>query len=298
MLKSHCRHTAGLLLLFVFVSITRDVQATLVHPELIESHVTDIAMLEELSKFRSGAGHDFSYDASFTYAGEYFGATDATEPDSSMKHYLAPYAAYLGDSATVPIYAPFDGVITRVTEETNSANPSIVNKRIELTSVDNPDYMAVLFHIDLDNDYPQIKNDWPAAVWPAHQADDATYVTDTLSAGDFMGYADMRTGHDFDIAVLYSVNATEKYWVSYFDLMPDTLFTAYEERGASRGEMSISKASRLASPIISWGGRNDDDWVVLQAVPETGTLKIAIFGLLFLMGQTASRNDKRRRNRH
>lgn len=296
MSRTYKRNTAVLLLLILSISMTRDILASLVHPELIESHVTDIAMLEEISKFRSGAGHDFSYDPSFNYAGEYFGATDATEPDSSMKHYLAPYAAYLGDMATVPVYAPFDGVITRVTEETNSENPSIVNKRIELTSVDNPDYLAVLFHIDLDNDYPQIKNDWPAAVWPAHQADDATYVTDTLSAGDLMGYADMRTGHDFDIAVLYSVTATEKYWVSYFDLMPDTLFSAYEERGASRSELSISKAHRLSNPIISWGGRNDDDWVELQVVPETGTLKIAIFGLLCLLNRTASRNDKHRRN--
>ncbi len=266
-------------------------QATLVHPQLIQSHVTDIEKLEEISKFRSGAGHDFSYDPSFTYAGEYFGATDATEPASSMKHYLAPYAPHLGDAATVPIYAPFDSVITRVTEETNAGDPTIVNKRIELTSVDYPDYMMVLFHINLDDDFPQIKNDWPAAVWPAHQADDATYVTDTLSAGDFMGYADMRTGHDFDIAMLFSVTAAEKYWVSYFDLMPDTLFSAYSDRGATRNDLSISKATRVSNPVIWWGSRNDNDWVELNAVPETGTLKIAIFGLLCFLGHVWSRKS-------
>ena len=297
MLNTDRRLIAVTLLLAAAISANRDVNASLAHPELIESHITDIGMLEEISKFRSGAGHDFSYDPSFTYAGEYFGATDATEPDSSMKHYLAPYAPHLGDRTTVPVYAPFDGVITRVTEETNAENPSIVNKRIELTSIEHPEYLAVLFHIDLDNDYPQIKNDWPAAVWPAHQADDATYVTDTLSAGDFIGYADMRTGHDFDIAILYSVSATEKYWISYFDLMPDTLFSAYEERGSSRGDMSLSKAYRLSNPIITWGGRNDDDWVELQVVPETGTLKFSVFGLLFLLGRIATRNDKRRHNR-
>lgn len=259
--------------------------ATVAHPELIESHVTDISMLEEISKFRSGAGHDFSYDASFAYGGEYFGATDATEPASSMKHYLAPFSAYLGDSSTVPIYAPFDGVITRVTEEVNDDDPSIVNKRIELTSVDNPSYMAVLFHINLDSDFPQIKNDWPAAVWPSHQPDDTSFVTDTVSAGDFMGFADMRTGHDFDIAVLYSVSATEKYWASYFDLMSDSLFEPYSNRNANRADLLISKAERISNPIIWWGSRNEDDWVQLQTVPENGALKIAFLGMLCFFGR-------------
>ena len=279
----------GSMFLFFFCGITGNTFGTVIHPELIVSDVTDVSMLEEISKFRSGAGHDFSYDASFAYAGEYFGATDSTEPDSSMKHYLAPYATHLGDASTVPVYAPFDGVITRVTEEINDDDPSIINKRVELTSVDDPNYMAVLFHIDLDNDYPQIKNDWPAAVWPAHQPDDASYVTDTLSAGDLLGYADMRTGHDFDIAILYSVSSTEKYWVSYFDLMPDTLFTTYGARGANRNDLSISKASRISTPVIWWGSRNDDDWVELQTVPETGTLKIAIFGLIFFFGRPVNR---------
>ena len=91
-----------------------------IHPELVESHVTNPNMIHEISKFRSGAGHDFSYDASFAYAGEYFSATDASEPGSSMKHYFAPYDTYKGDQATVPVYAPLDGVLTRVTDETHS----------------------------------------------------------------------------------------------------------------------------------------------------------------------------------
>ena len=58
------------------------------HPELLEAPLTEISQLEEISKFRSGAGHDFSYDASFP-----FGASDSSEPPSSMKHYLAPLPA-------------------------------------------------------------------------------------------------------------------------------------------------------------------------------------------------------------
>ncbi len=273
----------------VFICTNR-ADSSLAHPQLIESHVTDVAMLEEVSKFRSAAGHDFSYDPLFAYGGEYFGATDSTEPPSSMKHYLAPYAAHLGDQSTVPIYSPFDGAITRVTEEVNEDNPSIVNKRVEITSSDNPAYTLVVFHMDLDEDYPQILNDWPAAVWPAHQPDDASYVTDTLSAGDLMGYADMRTGHDFDVAVLYSVTSTEKYWVSYFDLMPDSLFSTYSARDATRELLSISKAERIANPITSWSSGSSEDWVALRNVPESSTFKLSLFCMLFFVGRLRTRD--------
>jgi hypothetical protein len=256
--------------------------ATSIHPELVESHVTNPNMIHEISKFRSGAGHDFSYDASFAYAGEYFSATDASEPDSSMKHYFAPYDTYKGDQATVPVYAPLDGVLTRVTDETHPDDATLTNKRIELTSSDDPGYTVVLFHVNLVEAYPQILNDWPVEAWPSHQPDDPSYDTNTVSAGDFLGYADMRFSYDFDVAVLYAVSSTEKYWGSLFDLMPDSLFDRYENRGATRAAMSISKAERLANPVTWWDGRNDNDWVTLNQVPEGSSLGILVAGLLML----------------
>jgi len=225
-------------------------------------------MIEEISKFRSGAGHDFSYDATFP-----FGATDATEPASSMKHYFAPWATYSGDRSTVPVYAPFAGEITRVTEETNGA---ITNKRVEIQSSMAPDYLLVIFHIDLDEDYPQIWNDWPAHLWPAHQPDDTTYVTRTVAAGDLLGYADMRSAHDFDVAVLWTDTDGSRYWVSYFDLVPDSLFTAYEARGVAHSSLKISRAERLATPVTWWGGRNDDDWVLLAASAPVPPFALAL----------------------
>ncbi len=270
--------------------VVTGLNATTIHPTLIESHITNPDMIYEISKFRSGAGHDFSYDG-ISYAGEFFGATDATEPDSSMKHYYAPYAAYKGDRVTVPVYAPFDGTFTRVTEEVHPDDSSIVNKRLEITSADDSDYLAVLFHVNLDDAFPQILNDWPAALWPAHQPDDPSYTTDTVSAGDFLGYADMRISNDFDLAVLFSVSASEKYWVSLFDLMPETLFDSYEHRGADREDMSISKAERLADPVTWWGSRNNDDWVTLNQVPECSTFALLASAALLL----AAKNPMRRR---
>ena len=237
------------------------------HPELVESDITNLDMIEELSKFRSSAGHDYSYDAAFQFGGVYFGATDSSEPDSSMKHYYVPRDLYKGDQSTVPIYAPFDGTITRVSEEVWEDDVSIANKRIEITSSNDSSYIVVLFHVNLDEDYPQSLNDWPAAVWWNHHADDPSYLTDSVSAGDLLGYADMRGDrHNFDVAVLHEVSATEKYWVSLFDLMPDTLFEHYTRRGVDRTELSFTKAYRLANPISesAWSGRDENDWVPLE----------------------------------
>ena len=281
---SLARVTCGLTLAAILLLLNAPcLWATTIHPQLVEAHITNPDMIYELSKFRSGAGHDFSYDPSFAYAGEYFGATDSTEPDSSMKHYYVPYLAYKGDQLTVPVFAPFDGTFTRVTEEVHPDDATKINKRIELTSADDSDYIAVLFHLNLDHDYPQILNDWPAALWPAHQPDDSSYLTDTVSAGDFLGYADMRISNDFDVAILYEVSAMEKYWISLYDLMPNSLFESYQNRGASRAAMSFTKSERLADPVTWWGGRNDEDWLTLNQVPERSTLSLSLCGLLVLL---------------
>ena len=219
----------------------------------------------------------------------FFYANDASEPASSMKHYFTPYPESKGDQATVPVYAPFDGEIFRVTEEVNTEDTSRVNKRVEILSADDDQYIVVFFHINLSDTYPQILNDWPEVCWPedapglpeAHQEDDLDYETTSVSAGDFLGYADMRMANDFDIAVLYSTESGNHYWTSLFDLMPDSVFAAYETRGASREAMQFSKAEREADPIDDWGGRNDDYWVTLtEPVPEPRFGLVAVIGAL------------------
>ena len=101
----------------------------------------------------------------------------------------------------------------------------------------------------------------------------------------------MRIANDFDVAVLYSVSASEKYWVTFYDLMPDSLFDSYENRGASREDMSFSKAERLADPVTWWGSRNNDDWLTLNQIPEHSSFALMITAVLLL----AANNARRRR---
>lgn len=268
-------------------------RASMMHPELVEHDVTDLDFIFEISKLRSGAGHDFSYfrdvfsPAVMTVIGgiDNFFATDVSEPESSMKHYYSPYASYKqenGDNTTIPVYAPFSGTITRVIEETREADPSIVNKRVEITSSNDSDYTVVFFHLNLDDAYPQIYNDYPdiSGIWE-HQIDDSVYTTLTVEDGDFLGYADMRLSNDFDIAVLFN-DSTDDKWISLFELMPDSLFAAYETRGANRSDTIISKAYRLNNPV-TWGLRDDDDWMTLGPVPEPTTLSLLMLGALVIL---------------
>ncbi len=267
-------------------------QDATLHPELVTAHVTNLDMIFELSKFRSGAGHDFTYMRESLTAEtqavidsiDNFFATVQSEPESSMKHYYSPYAHHKqdhGDNTTIPVYAPFPGMITRVTEEIREADSSIVNKRVEITASENTNYTAVLFHLNLDNTYPQIFNDYPtiSGIW-THQQDDTSYSTRTVEAGDLLGYADMRLSNDFDVAVLFN-DTSDDQWISLFELMPDSLFFDYEARGAQRMDTIISKEYRQNNPVI-WGMRNDDDWITFTAIPEPATLILLLSALPWL----------------
>ena len=271
-----------------FISLWVSADETL-YPELIQSNITDLSYIEEISKFRSGAGHEFYYDPGFP-----FGANDSTEPPSNMKHYFSPYDEYKdsnGTNNTVPVYAPFSGTIVRVTNENCCGYE---NKRVEIQSNDFSSYKLIFFHIDLDEAYPQIYNDWPAHLWPDHLPDDTEYETLTVSAGEFIGYADLRESNDFDIAVLRE-DGSQLYWVSFFDLLSDTVQDEYTSRGVVIENFIISKEARSSEPVTWWGGRNDDDWILLSPfnnIPSMGILSLLVLGFSIVGAFKVSRYQK------
>ena len=238
------------------------------HKNIISAEFTDLSMIEEISKFRSGAGHDFSNfhnnlpEGCDVNIGNYF-ATVTDEPESSMKHYFLPYEEFRGDRVTIPVYAPFDGEITRVSYEQSESG--LQNHRVEITSKDHPEYTAVIFHIDLVDKAPQALNDFPSECTQNSEPDDTEYETLDFEAGELLGYADLRDHSAFDIAILWTRDDGGRQWISMFELLPTWLIDTYYNRGHDGSgyllnDFTITKSYR-ENNTVDWGVRNEFDWV-------------------------------------
>lgn len=184
----------------------------------VSTDFTDLSLVEEISLFRSSAGHDYS---------------DGCEDCRSMKHYFAPYVANRVNNL-VPVRAPVDGTIVSIRDEGHGASPPGLNKQVHLRSTLYPDTTFVFFHVDLSAN---------------------AVLGNSLLAGDAIGtarlyYDDlMETAHDFDVAVRVHTLYGDRY-VSWFEVVTDALFATYVARGAAmRSDFLLSKTERDGDPL-------------------------------------------------
>ena len=188
----------------------------------VSTDFTDLSLIEEISLFRSSAGHDYS---------------DGCETCRSMKHYFSPFLADRANGV-VPVRSPVAGTITSVTDEHHGASPPGLNKQVRIRSSLHPEVSFVLFHTDLE---PGIAAG--SAVLPGDLVGHARLYYDDL----------METAHDFDIAVRVHTLYGDRY-VSWFDVVTDALFAEYVARGAvARSDFVLSKAARDADPLTCAG---------------------------------------------
>lgn len=255
-----------LILLFSFYSLTVDA-------EVLQHRYIDKKYVDMISKFRSGAGHDYSYEASIIASGFYELETDPSENNRSMKHYFLIEKRYRGDDTTIPIYAPFNGIIHRVSNELHEG--IYRGKQVWIKSIGQPDYYLIIFHVNLSETFPQIWNDYPKELWEHWKPDDDQYDRITMQEGEIIGYADTRVTGASDVAVLHKISEQEYHYRSYFDsaVMPDSIFQDFVRRGVSdRSDLIISKEYRDASPIPEdhqWGDYDPNDWVILNNVSSS-----------------------------
>jgi hypothetical protein len=195
-------------------------------PQFINTDFVDLANdIEDISLFRSAAGHDYS---------------DSFESCRSMKHYFAPPLPKRVNNM-VPVYSPINGqIVNLMTEEDNFTDDGVTNQKVLIKSSDYPELIITIFHIDL--------------------SDPSLAVGANLVAGQQIGFARMvsaayGTAHDFDIAIHASTPNGIKY-VSYFDTMTDSLFSDYINWGGggiTRSAFIISQAERDADPLTCSG---------------------------------------------
>lgn len=200
-------------------------------PKFIQADFIDLSKIFSISKFRSGSGHDFSRGSG--------------ETCRSMKHYFNVWRTMEADrlvnqnkgippppneKTDIPIYSPVDGKIISI--ESEQVN---IGKQIYIRPDSHANFTVRLFHI-----YPL--SDIKKGV--------------SVKAGQKIGVIGQY--QNTDIAIMQG----RAMYISYFNVMPDDLFTKYQALGVnSREELIISKEERDASPLEcngEWFTKNYD----------------------------------------
>lgn len=187
--------------------------------DFIQSDFIDLSKIYSISKFRSGEGHDFS---------------GGGETCRSMKHYFYPQIdpnvklEKAVDGRSIPpqpdgihdidIFSPVDGVITEIASERFP-----VGEQIYIQPSNAKKFTIRLFHI-----------------YKSDGIEKGAKLTSGQKIGVISGYS----------ATDISVQSGSDTYISYFDVMPDSLFESYKARGATtRDDFIFSKESRDANPI-------------------------------------------------
>jgi hypothetical protein len=188
-------------------------------PQFIQADFIDLSKITTISKYRSGEGHDFSGNG---------------ETCRSMKHYFSPNIDVTikpqkdSDGRTLPpspdgvhdidIFSPVDGMITDIQSERLP-----IGEQIYIEPMNAKDFTVRLFHV---------------------------YKVDGIKKG-----ASVKAGQKIGVISGYSatdisVEGGRYQYVSYFQVMPDTIFESYKKRGASsRNDFIFSKDYRDAHPV-------------------------------------------------
>lgn len=220
----------------VSIAVTFIVQPSVetdVLPQFIQADFIDLDKIYSISKFRSGAGHDFSGNGEHCRSMKHYFNTQDTR--AKMVSYdqgngIPPKPDGMND---INIYSPVDGKIIAVESEQMP-----IGEQIYIRPESNPDYTVRLFHIYLDNGFQKGSR---------------------VSAGQKIGVISQY--QNTDIAIM--AGGFGDNFVSYFDGMPDSVFAKYRERGVkSREELIISREARDVSPFQCNGemfvGEKDD----------------------------------------
>jgi hypothetical protein len=164
--------------------------------------------------------------------------SDDGEDCRSMKHYFQPKSGVTWSS--VKIFSPEGGIVTRIFDEW-------AGTQVQIQPFHHSKYTIIIFHIALLR---------PLA------------AGNTVTAGEQLG-THIGPQTMSDIAVGFS-SSNQWQLVSYFDLLSDSLFQQYLDRGvSSRSDFIITRQSRDADPLTCNGktfgteGRLPN-WVVLN----------------------------------
>ncbi|MBW2985387.1 M23 family metallopeptidase [Candidatus Woesearchaeota archaeon] len=184
-------------------------------PQFVEKNFIDLDKIKRISKFRGGYGHDFS--------------ARTGETCRSMKHYMWPAWGSPGEIHNPPwmginYYAPVDGVIEEVDYIENDYG---IESQFHIKSDEQPAFHFRFFHIKL-----------------LDSLEEGSQVT----AGQHIGtIGDEKSNGEIAVEVILPGGTA---LLSFFQVMTDSLFEEYKDRGMlTREDAIISKEDRDANPL-------------------------------------------------
>ncbi len=223
---------------------TYDIQANGI-PKFVNTVYIDLTKVTQISKFRSGAGHDYSDSTQFGRDGYKNPPDNSIEACASMKHY------FIAPDATTQIYAPVTGRVTRMFDE------PIGGTQIQITSDEQPAFTFTMFHVELNRTFAE---------------------GDQLQAGENIGH---HTGTQTwsDMAVFVRT-PRGNHLISYFDTLTDEAFAVFQARGVeSREQLQLTRDYRRANLVFSCAGIAkivpDSEYVNLTGGPISQTISVA-----------------------
>lgn len=202
-------------------------------PKFIQAHHMniDVDTVPQISKFRSGVGHNYS---------------DDFESCRSMKHYFQVQQG-------AKIYSPISGTVSFLQQEWTGY-------KVQIKSSNYPAFFVEIFHVSLSS---------------------SLSVGTNVSAGQLLGTHSSSSTYS-DIAILVITNkdgpnnvsyiSSGWKYISYFEAMPDSLFSKYQSRGINhRDSLVISKADRNNDPLtcdfagtFTGGNGNLNNWTTVN----------------------------------
>lgn len=195
-------------------------------PQLITANFIDLDRVYMISKYRSGAGHDYSLNGETCRSMKhYFNTSHHEDPVTHIPQRSYPAAG----ETNIKLYAPFDGLITAIGSEKTP-----IGQQVQVMALHNPWFTARLFHIDL---LPGL------------------HVGSWVKSGQQIATIGPRDGTDF--ALETNQTGIGGSGVSMFEAMTDEAFAPYAKLGYQRSDFIISRAERDAHPLKCLGGEQE-----------------------------------------
>lgn len=250
-------------------------------PKFIVANPVNLSQLSAFSLFRSGEGHDF--------------ADDYEASGRSMKNYFNVRAELMNTFNAVAIYSPVNGTLAGSDPEQSEIAPGVPRgTQLHLVPTGYAAFDVRLFHINLD---PSIT------------------VGSTVSAGQFLGYAELRPNSpNFDWAVQVAwgarpsdaaldarppefrnetFDALGAKLLNPFGLMDSATFSSWAAYGlTSLSQTEFSEAYRDSNPVTFGGPSDPANYFTLATVPEPAT-SAACVGVIALVGLVWQRRRAR-----